>query len=245
MTQHGLEKISLEKLLQSQGFGSRKLCRSMIENGRVSVNGAPCDAPAQVFATEGLQFSVDGQPWRYQQQVYLAMNKPAGVECSHQPQHHASVFSLLPPQLVARGVQCVGRLDADTTGLLLLSDDGAFIHTYSAPRKKVPKIYQVTLKHPLQPAMTDALLNGVQLHDEPGLIAAVACEAVSDHVLNLTIAEGKYHQVKRMIAAAGNRVEGLHRIAIGGLMLSDILQAGDYASLGASELAKLSQNGGV
>ena len=244
MAQSGNEKISLEKILQSQGFGSRKLCRSLITSERVSVDGSVRDDPAQLFATDVLQFAVDGAVWEYRRQVYLALNKPAGVECSQQPQHHASVFSLLQPQLVARGVQCVGRLDADTTGLLLLSDDGAFIHTFSAPRKKVPKVYQVTLKHPVQAALIKALLAGVQLHDEPGLIAAVNCEAVSEQVVNLTIAEGKYHQVKRMIAAAGNRVEGLHRIAIGGLQLNATLKPGEYVWLEQDQLVQLSENKG-
>lgn len=238
-------RLSLEKILQSQGFGTRKACRDLIINGQVLIQEQVCSDPAHRLDPDGLQFSVNGQSWHYRQHVYLAMHKPAGVECSHQPQHHASVFSLLPPQLVARGLQCVGRLDADTTGLLLMSDDGAFIHAYSAPRKKVAKVYQVTLKHAHQPGQIEVLRAGVQLHDETEPIAATACEVVSEQVLNLTITEGKYHQVKRMVAAAGNRVAGLHRIAIGGLRLSAALKEGEYAWLGPDELLFLSENRGV
>jgi len=233
--------LSLEKILHSQGFGSRKQCRIMVFNGRVTIDGAVCDDPQHMVETEHLQFEVDGQRWQYRQHVYLALNKPAGVECSHQPQHHPSVYRLLPPQLVERGVQCVGRLDQDTTGLLLLSDDGAFIHSYSAPKKKVPKVYQVTTKHPIQPELIAALLAGVQLHDEPAPIAAAGCAQVSENVLHLTIAEGKYHQVKRMIAAAGNRVEALHRIAVGGYALAAALQPGDFSWLEPDDLAKIGQ----
>jgi 16S rRNA pseudouridine516 synthase len=231
--------MTLEKILQSQGFGSRKLCRDMILDCRVTVNGAVCSDPGAAFAAGDLRFTVDDDEWRYRERVYLAMNKPACYECSHQPQHHSSVFSLLPPQLVLRGVQCVGRLDQDTTGLLLLSDDGGFIHTYSAPKKKVNKVYRVTTKHPVCDTMLDALLAGVLLHGEPAPLAAVACGKIGEQVLDLSIAEGKYHQVKRMIAAAGNRVERLHRLAIGGYRLAPDLPSGLWVWLEPDDLARL------
>ncbi|MFC3111171.1 16S rRNA pseudouridine(516) synthase [Undibacterium arcticum] len=233
--------LSLEKILHSQGFGSRKLCRIMVFNGRVTIAGALCDDPQREIETDRFQFEVDGQRWQYRQHVYLAMNKPLGVECSHQPQHHPSVYRLLPPQLVERGVQCVGRLDQDTTGVLLFSDDGAFIHAYSAPKKKVPKVYQVTTKHPIQHELIAALLSGVQLRDEPAPIAAAGCAQITENVLHLTIAEGKYHQVKRMIAAAGNRVDGLHRIAVGGYALDPALNPGEFSWLEPGDLEKIGQ----
>ena len=231
--------MTLEKILQSQGFGSRKLCRDMIRSGRIKVNGTTCTNPAADLSTDNLFLNVDEVEWRYRHHVYLAMNKPAGTECSHQPQHHDSVFSLLPPQLVQRGVQCVGRLDQDTTGLLFFSDDGAFIHAYSTPRKKVRKIYEVYVKHPIQPEQVAALQNGVKLHDEPAPIAAMACEQIDEHRLHLTLAEGKYHQVKRMIAAAGNRVEKLHRFAIGGFTLDDSLAEGAWRWLEPDDLIRI------
>jgi 16S rRNA pseudouridine516 synthase len=231
--------MTLEKILQSQGFGSRKCCREMVLDDRVTVNGIPCTEPSTEFDTDGLAFTVGGHAWCYRPHVYLAMHKPAGYECSHQTQHHPSVFSLLPPQLVMRGVQCVGRLDQDTTGLLLMSDDGAFIHTYSSPKKKVGKTYEVTAKHPVQPAQVAALLDGVLLHDETAPLAASACEQIDPVTLHLTIAEGKYHQVKRMVAAAGNRVEKLHRIAIGSFRLGDDLPIGTWKWLEVEDLARL------
>jgi pseudouridine synthase len=118
-----------------------------------------------------------------------------------------------------QGVQAVGRLDQDTTGLLLLTDDGKFIHRMSSPRHHVPKVYEVTVKHPLDDRQVQRLLQGVVLDDDPKPVAAAACEAVAEHHLRLTLTEGKYHQVKRMVAAVGNRVEGLHRSRIGGLAL--------------------------
>jgi 16S rRNA pseudouridine516 synthase len=220
--------MTLEKLLQSQGFGSRKLCRGFIQNCRVLVNGAECTDPSAEFPTDDLVLTVDGVDWRYREQVYLAMNKPAGYECSHRPQHHPSVFSLIPPQLVLRGVQCVGRLDQDTTGLLLMSDDGNFIHALGSPKKNIGKVYRITTKHPVEPAQVEVLRAGVQLHDEPAPIAALACEQTGLCELLLTIAEGKYHQVKRMVAAAGNRIEHLHRTSVGNWQLDEALAPGAW-----------------
>lgn len=233
--------MTLERLLQSQGFGSRRECRGLVLAGRVCVAGVPCDDPGAEFDPEGLRFTVDGEEWGWHRQVYLALHKPAGYEVSNRPQHHPSVFSLLPVPLRERGVQAVGRLDEDTTGLLLLSDDGQFIHTYSSPKKKVPKVYEVTTRHPVETAQVAALLAGVQLHDEPAPIAAVACERVSEHHLRLTVTEGKYHLVKRMVAAAGNRVEALHRSRIGGLALPPGLAPGLWRWLDAADLARLAE----
>jgi 16S rRNA pseudouridine516 synthase len=231
--------MELERLLRSQGFGSRPECRSLICNGRVTVNGVPCDDPYADFQPEGFSFTVDGQPLVFRKLVYLALNKPADYECSHKPKHHPSVYSLLPRFLLTRNVQAVGRLDEDTTGLLLLTDDGQFIHTYSSPKKKIPKVYLVTAKHSVDDLQIAALLAGVQLNDEPLPIAAAACERISDHLIQLTVTEGKYHLVKRMVAAAGNRVEALQRVSIGGYCLPASLPIGEWLWLEADDLAQL------
>jgi 16S rRNA pseudouridine516 synthase len=229
----------LERILQSQGFGSRKECRALIRDGRVAVAGAPCDDPFAEFAPNGLEFEVDGETWQYQEHAYLMLNKPAGYECSRSPKHHTGVLGLLPEPLLRRGVQPVGRLDEDTTGLLLFSDDGQFVHRLISPKHKVAKVYEVTAKHPVDDGQIAALLAGVQLHDEPAPIAAAACERISDNVIRLTLTEGKYHQVKRMLGAAGNRVEALKRIAIGGLALPDYLPERGWRWLTEDELGKV------
>lgn len=237
--------MQIERLLHAQGFGSRKECRALIRAGYVSVAGVPCENPAAEFdpgstdGRPGLEFSVDGQPWRFRAQAYLMLHKPAGYECSHKPTFHPSIFRLLPPQMLTRGVQCIGRLDQDTTGLLLLSDDGQFIHQWSSGKKRTPKVYEVTLKHAASAELIAALLAGVELHDEPEPIAAAACVATGSHTLDLTICEGKYHQVKRMVAAAGNRVEALHRSRVGGLALDPALASGEWRWLEAEDLARL------
>jgi 16S rRNA pseudouridine516 synthase len=230
--------MDLESILFTQGFGSRRQCRALIAAERVSVGGAACTDPDADFPSEGLVFEVEGEPWLYRERAYLMLNKPAGYECSREPQHHLSVFSLLPAQLAVRGVQCVGRLDEDTTGLLLLSDDGSFVHAYTSPKRKVPKTYLATTRHPLDDAQLTALREGVLLHGESKPIAAAALER-GDRQLELTVNEGKYHQVKRMIAAAGNRCEALHRERIGELALPATLAPGAWRWLDESDLRAL------
>ena len=231
--------MNLESILFSQGFGSRRQCRSLIGEARVAVGGEVCTDPLASFDTGALTFAVDGIVWMFREHAYLALNKPAGYECSRDPQHHPSVFRLLPPQFAARGVQCVGRLDQDTTGLLLLSDDGQFVHALTSPKRKVPKLYVATTRHPLDETQLHALRTGVLLHGEREPSAAVDAHARGDRELALTVLEGKYHQVKRMVAAAGNRVDALHRERIGGLALPDGLAPGAWQWLDAAQLAAL------
>lgn len=231
--------MQLERILHSQGFGSRKVCRALIRGGRVEVAGEVRDDPFADLPTDGLEFTIDGQAWQYREKACLMLHKPAGYECSRQPQFHPSAFALLPDALANRGVQFVGRLDQDTTGLILASDDGQFIHAWSSGRKRIPKVYDVTVRHPVVDELVDALVCGVRLHDEPAPIRAASCERTGERSLRLTITEGKYHQVKRMVAAGGNRVEALHRSRIGGLALPDDLASGQWRWLDDTDLRRL------
>jgi 16S rRNA pseudouridine516 synthase len=227
--------------LQSQGLGSRKGCVLLVRSGAVAVNGVVCDDPEAEVDPVGLELTVNGVTWPYHQFAYVLMHKPTGYECSHKPKHHPSVYALLPSPLIERGVQCVGRLDQDTTGLLLFTDDGQFIHRMTSPKKGVAKVYLATCADPVTDATLDALRSGVQLNDEPAPIAALACESIDSHTLRLTLAEGKYHQVKRMLAATGNRVDSLHREAIGDYVLPATLAPGAWRWLDAADLQQLEQ----
>jgi 16S rRNA pseudouridine516 synthase len=178
------------------------------------------------------------------------LHKPAGTECSQKPSTYPSIYTLLPsplrlrPQKAAvQGVQAVGRLDQDTTGMLLLTDDGKFIHRMSSPKHHVPKVYEVTVKHPLDEKQVGKLLSGVVLDDDPKPVRAAACEAVGEFHLRLTLTEGKYHQVKRMVAAVSNRVEALHRSSIGGVALPADLPPGGWRWLTADEIAAVQTKG--
>jgi 16S rRNA pseudouridine516 synthase len=238
--------MQLQQILYSQGFGTRRICAGLIQQGLVTVGQEPCSDPAAEFEPEGLAFTVQGQPWTWHDKAYLMLHKPEGFECSQRPSAWPSVYTLLPAPLRQRpqrqgmpGVQAVGRLDQDTTGLLLLSDDGAFIHRMSSPRRHVPKVYEVTARHPVDDRLVQRLLEGVVLDDDPRPVRAAECAPTGPNALRLTLTEGKYHQVKRMVAAAGNRVERLHRSRIGGLELPADLAPGQWRWLGAAELALL------
>ena len=182
--------LPIDKLLQQQGFGTRAYCRALIETGEILVNHEVCDDPDELFDLDGLSWQIDGQTWHYREHVYLLMNKPANYECSQKPQHHMSVLSLLPIQLRNRDVQCVGRLDVDTTGLLLISDDGQFIHKNTSPKKNVDKVYHATCRHPLTDEMLHALTTGVLLHDENETLKAISArvlDAQQPNVLELVL----------------------------------------------------------
>ena len=231
--------MQLERLLQKHGFGTRKACRSLIRQERVALNGTVCDDPFAEVDTAGLIFTVDGVDWPYAEFASIVLNKPAGYECSRKPQHHLGVLELIPPQLRERGVQPIGRLDEDTTGMLLLTDDGQLNHVLSSGKRKLPKVYLATTKHPLDQTQIEQLLAGVLLNDEPAPIAAAGAEIVAPHLLRLTLTEGKYHQVKRMVAAVSNRVEALHREQIGSFKLPDDLKPGEWRWLAAVDLENL------
>ena len=244
-----MKHVPWHEVLFTQGFGTRRVCWGLIEQGRVQVWAGDVwrlleDPHEEVVPTEGLQFRVMNQDWLYHARAYLVLHKPAGVECSHKPGRWPSVYSLLPTPLRQRpasgavqGVQAVGRLDQDTTGLLLFSDDGAFIHRMASPKHHVPKVYQIRTASALTPAVADALLQGVRLHDEPKPVRAAAASITGQHSLDLTLMEGKYHQVKRMLAAVGHEVVQLHRSRMGGFVLPADLAPGKWRWLTPSERA--------
>ena len=220
--------MKLSQVLFSQGFGARRECEGLILGGHVTLAGTVCDDPFTEVEPEGLTFAVRGQSWPYRAQALVLLHKPAGYECSQRPKHHPSVMSLLPPPLRVRGLQPVGRLDEDTTGLLLMTDDGALIHRLTSPKKHVPKVYEIQTFDPLTDRQIDELRHGVILHDDPLPVRAAGCERTGDHALRMTLLEGKYHQVKRMVAAAGNTVRSLHRSAYGVLALPVDLAPGQW-----------------
>lgn len=227
--------MNLEKMLQSQGFGSRKNCQQLIKNGAVQVRGEVITDPKLKLNLDQLEYSVYGQSYLYREKVYIALNKPAGYECSHQSTHHFSVFELFDELLLDRGLQCVGRLDQDTTGLLLLTDDGQFLQALTHPKKHVPKVYRMHTADPVTDAQLVQLEQGVELRNESSVFAATGVERLAEHEMQMAIHQGVYHQVKRMLAAVGNKVEQLHRQQIGQLKLQD-LPEGEWVYLNVEQM---------
>lgn len=235
-----MAKLSLDRILQSQGVGTRKWCRQLIADGEVIIDGKPVTDYRTSIDTDNLRFTLFEEEWVYREHLYIALNKPTGIECSRKPSHHPSVMTLLPEQFGWRDVQAIGRLDHDTTGLLLLTDDGTFNHALSSPKRHVPKRYLATTAEPVTQELIDALFAGVQLHDEPGPLAASECVQVADRQIEIVLEQGKYHQVKRMLAAAGNHCAALQRISIGQLTLDALqLKEGEWCHLTEEQLALL------
>ena len=235
-----MSKLSFDRILQSQGFGTRKYCRELIEDGEVLIGGIVHDNHKELIETQGLVFTIFEEEWTYRERVYLCLNKPTNFECSRKPSHHPGVLTLLPEQLSWRDVQPVGRLDHDATGMLLMSDDGPFIHAQSSPKRHIPKLYVATTAEPVTQELVQKLLSGVQLHDEPAPLAAQSCVQVGEFQLQIVLEQGKYHQVKRMLAAAGNHCAALTRTAIGQLNLASLdLQEGEWCYLEPEHLALL------
>lgn len=247
--------MQLQDILYSQGFGTRRVCSGLVQQGWVSVRIPSAESKYELcvdasaeFELQDLQLRVQGVDWPCHSKAYVLLHKPAGTECSQKPSTYPSIYTLLPAPLRQRptksavqGVQAVGRLDQDTTGMLLLSDDGQFIHRLSSPKKHVPKVYQVATKHPVDASQVTRLLSGVVLDDDPKPVRAAACEVIDTHCMDLTLTEGKYHQVKRMLAAVGNRVEGLHRSRIGAMELPADLPPGAWMWLNEADLSLLNQ----
>ncbi len=229
--------MQAQQILFSQGFGTRHECIGMLVNGQVSVGGRVLCDPYEDLSTFELQFTVNGVVWPYAEKAVVMLHKPKGYECSMKPKHHPSVLSLLPGPLRVRGIQPVGRLDEDTTGLLLLTDDGALIHKWTHPKRKLAKVYEVTLKHPMEEGACRRLEAGVVLDDDPAPVKADAAELTTPTHLKLTITSGRYHQVKRMVAAVGNRCEGLHRSGFGKLSLPGDLAPGTWRWLAPSDVS--------
>ncbi|MEY4766111.1 MAG: hypothetical protein RI907_2784 [Pseudomonadota bacterium] len=224
----------LDQILFDEGFGARRECEGLVLHGLVQVNGEVVDDPDAAFARDGLALVVEGQPWVCHTRALVMLHKPAGYECSLKPGAWPGVHNLLPMPLRRRGLQPVGRLDQDTTGLLLMTDDGPLLHKLTSPKHHVPKVYEVGCKHPITDAQCRKLLASVVLDDDPEPVAAHAAErvlaegATETLHLRLTLLQGKYHQVKRMLAAVGNRVETLHRSQIGALPLPADLAPGQW-----------------
>ena len=244
-------KLFPDDLLFSQGFGTRRICAGLVQQGLVKFDTGmglqSCEDTDQTLeVTPGMVFQVQGVDWQFHDKAYVLLHKPAGTECSHKPSVWPSIYSLLPAPLRNRpaktglqGVQAVGRLDQDTTGMLLLSDDGQFIHRMSSPKHHVPKVYELTTADALDERAVAKLLEGVVLHDDPKPVRAAACSLTGDHQMQLTLTEGKYHQVKRMLAAVGHLVVGLHRSQIGDMTMPADLAPGQWRWLSAEDVTLL------
>ena len=230
--------LTLERLLAGIGFGSRKEARALVRMGVVELNGEVQEDPFVEFKERPATITVNGEEVTTQEKLYVMLHKPLDVECSHNARDHRSVFELLPDRFTAMGIQTVGRLDADSEGLLLLSNQGDFIHKVESPKKGYLKKYRVTLARPFTEEQKAELLGGVMLKGERRPVLAREIAVEGDSVV-ISIGEGLYHQVRRMFAAVGNHVETLKREAIGPVLLDETLGKGGWRFLTDDEVASL------
>ncbi|MDX1802825.1 MAG: pseudouridine synthase [Alcanivorax sp.] len=225
-------------LAHSTGL-SRKEVKQRIGRGAVVVEGEPRPR-ANTRLTPGQGVWLEGEPVQLPGHRYLMLYKPAGVVCSTGDPDHRTVLDLLPGDQRA-GLHAAGRLDLDTTGLVLLTSDGQWSHRLTAPGKRCAKRYRVDCADPVSEADLKLLRDGVQLRGEPRPTLPAGAEQLGERRLRLTLYEGRYHQVKRMLAALGNKVVGLHREQIGDIVLDASLAPGQYRPLTDHEVASIGE----
>lgn len=230
--------MRLDKFLAQQLDISRANAGREIRAHRVTVDGEVAHDGAFKLQPNH-KVAYDGNPLAQQSGPrYFMLNKPQGYVCStDDPQNPTILYFIDEP--VAHKLHAAGRLDIDTTGLVLLTDDGQWSHRITSPRHHCEKTYRVTLEHPLAPQAAAQFAAGIQLHNEKTLTKPATLEALTETEVRLTISEGRYHQVKRMFAATGNRVVALHRERIGVIQLDDALAPGEYRPLSAQEIASV------
>lgn len=231
----------LDKILASQGELSRKEVKEMIKKGRIALNGTVVKDSSVKIDENKDTVSVDGVEVALKKHIYIMLNKPQGVVSASDSDTDTTVVDLVPEELFRKGLFPAGRLDKDTTGFVLITDDGDFAHRILSPKNHIFKTYIAGLEHKLSADDIKSLENGITLGDGTVLKEAKVevIESSDKPFVKIMICEGKYHQVKRMFAATGNKVVSLHRSRMGNLDLDDSLKPGECREITQDELAKL------
>lgn len=238
----------LDRLLANMGYGSRSDIDKLAKRGLVVLDGAPitkADGRLKITPDLATRLVIDGRPIEPLPGFALMLNKPLGVTCSHK-EAGPLVYALLPERWRRRdpAISTIGRLDKETSGLLLMTDDGAFLHRVISPKSAISKRYRATLARPLRGDEAELFASGtLMLEGEEKPLLPAILEVMSEREARLTITEGRYHQVRRMFAAAGNHVEALHREAVGCLALPEDLAPGAYRVLTDADRALVLASG--
>lgn len=236
--------LRLDRLLANLGYGSRREVQALVAAGLVRLDGEPVrDADDRMVLSPDLpaRMTVRGRPLDPLPGLILMLNKPPGVTCSHK-EAGPLVYALLPDRWRRRepAISTVGRLDKETSGLLLMTDDGGLLHRIISPKSHVPKRYVATLDRPLRGDEAALFASGtLMLEGEEKPLLPAELEVLGPQLARLTIHEGRYHQVRRMFAAAGNHVVGLHRDRVGALDLPADLEPGQYRLLEPADIAAI------
>lgn len=235
--------IRLDKMLSVQGVCTRKEVRELLRGGGITINGKQALKPEDRVNTDTDRVSVCGTEIVFKRHIYIMLNKPSGVISASEDPRAKTVIDLLPENLKRPGLFPVGRLDKDTEGLLVVTDDGQFAHEVLAPKKHVDKTYHALIDSPTTPLQRQAFENRLVIDGGytclPAKISVL--DVLSGTLLQVTISEGKYHQIKRMFHALGKEVLALKRVAMGGLKLDESLKPGEARELREEEVSKLFQ----
>ncbi|MFD1019102.1 pseudouridine synthase [Thalassobacillus hwangdonensis] len=233
--------MRIDKLLANMGYGTRKEVKNLLKTGAVKVNETPVKSPKVHVDPEADQVTVQGEAVEYREFIYLMMNKPDGLISATEDVSETTVVDILEPEDIIFNPFPVGRLDKDTEGLLLLTNDGKLAHQLTSPKKDVGKLYYATIDGEVTEDDIKAFSEGVVLddgyHTKPGRLTILSSGAESE--IELTITEGKFHQVKRMFEAVGKHVTYLKRLKMGTLELDETLEPGEYRELTDEEITYL------
>ena len=229
----------IDKIIASQGQYSRSDVKKLISKKQVAVNGEVVKSANVKADPLTDRITVKGVALDFKRNVYLMLNKPKGYVSATEDRDHQTVLELVPSEFAGRDIFPAGRLDRDTTGLMIITDDGALAHNILAPKKHVQKIYHVELDIPVTEEMAQGFAEGVELND--GVCKEAGLEIVGEYAARVTLKEGRYHQIKRMFGCYGAKVVELHRLAMGNLHLPDDLAVGQCRELTEEELKLLQQ----
>ena len=232
-----MSQMRLDKFLSKQGLASRKELRQIIKSGRVLVNGSAA-APEQKLDPERDSVTLDGEELIYNKYRYFMLDKPPGVLSVTEDRKQRTVIDLLPIELRRIGLFPVGRLDKDTSGLLMLTNDGDFAHRVISPKSSVEKLYYAKVEGSPDAQDVEAFARGIVLADGTQCLPAKLAPVGAGECY-VTVMEGKYHQVKRMLASRGKPVVKLRRLAVGALELDPTLAPGEVKELGSEDIAKV------
>lgn len=230
----------LDKIIASQGKYSRSEVKKLVKGGRISLDGCPVKASDVKVDPQKSVIEIDGEKLFYQKHVYIMLNKPKGVISASNDKSEKTVVDLVPPSLFREGLFPAGRLDADTTGFVLITDDGDFAHRILSPKNHIMKTYHATLAHEISERDIERFKEGLTLGDGTKCLEAFVRQ-LEGNVAEVKICEGKYHQVKRMFASVGNKVLELKRVRMGELPLDESLMPGECRPLTEAELTLITQ----
>lgn len=229
----------IDKIIASQGQYSRKEVKALIAKGRIAVDGRVVSSSSEKADPLTTQISIDGKPLAFRRNLYLMLHKPKGYVSATEDRDHPTVLELVPREYRGRNLFPAGRLDRDTTGLMIITDDGVLAHNILAPKKHVPKLYHVELDIPVTEEMRLGFSEGVMLND--GVSKAADLIKTGEKTAEVTLREGRYHQIKRMFGCFGAEVVELKRLGMGRLSLPEELAEGECREMSEEELALLQE----